>query len=169
LPAVSATLEDYLESILNLQRQSPVTRVKDIAKALSVRMPSVTAALRSLKTQGLIRHEKYGYVELTAEGRDLAEQIHRRHIALVDFLTDILQLQPEQSEAEACELEHSLRPETLRRLLGSSSSSAGAPAVAATGSTTCAGAGKTATATTTALSASGGSRCPSAAPSCRRR
>ena len=118
MSSVSATLEDYLETILTLQRQTPVTRVRDIARAMSVKMPSVTSALRSLKGQDLIRHEKYGYVELTPEGRDLAEQVHRRHIALVDFLSDILQLEPVQSEAEACELEHSLRPDTLRRLLG---------------------------------------------------
>lgn len=117
-PTLSSTMEDYLEAIHTLQQSSPVTRVRDIARALHVKMPSVTSAVRALGEQGLVRHERYGYVDLTPEGREVAEQVHRRHIALVGFLTDILQLEPEQAEREACELEHGLTPETLRRLLG---------------------------------------------------
>lgn len=115
---LSAPMEDYLEAIYELQFTEPVARVKDIAKAMRVRMPSVTSALRTLKSEGLVRHQKYGHVELTERGREIAEQIHRRHITLVDFLKNILQLDDEQAQEEACELEHHLSPLTLRRLLG---------------------------------------------------
>lgn len=115
---LSATMEDYLETIFELQCSKSVVRVKDIAKAIGVKMPSVTSALQTLKASGLIRHEKYGHVELSREGREIAESIHRRHVTLVGFLTDILQLRPEEAEEEACRLEHGVSRETLRRLIG---------------------------------------------------
>lgn len=115
---LSSTMEDYLEAIYKLQLDGSVVRVKDIAKAMKVKMPSVTSALRTLKAEDAVQHEKYSYVELTNKGRGIAEQIHRRHITLVGFLTDILQLDTQQAEAEACELEHGLGAVTLRRLIG---------------------------------------------------
>ena len=115
---LSSTMEDYLETIYELHRSEGVVRVKDIARAMKVKMPSVTSALRTLKSSQFIRHERYGHVELTSEGRDIAESVHRRHITLVGFLRDILQLDPDNADAEACRLEHGISRETLRRLMG---------------------------------------------------
>lgn len=115
---LSATMEDYLEAIHQLKIKEPVVRVKDIAEYLKVKMPSVTSALNTLRNDKLIEHDRYGHVELTTQGREIAEEVHRRHVILVNFLTDILQLAPEQAQLEACELEHGLTPETLRRLMG---------------------------------------------------
>lgn len=115
---LSDTMQDYLETIFSLQRSERVVRVKEIAKAMNVKMPSVTSALRTLSAEKLVRHEKYGHVELTPEGRELAESIHRRHITLVGFLRDILQLDEKTADEGACRLEHGLSRETLRRLLG---------------------------------------------------
>jgi len=43
---LSASLEDYLEAILNLVRESSFARSRDIAKSLGVSRASVTGALR---------------------------------------------------------------------------------------------------------------------------
>ncbi len=51
-------MEDYLETILLLERANKVARVKEIAERMSVQMPSVTAALKALKTRGLVEYEK---------------------------------------------------------------------------------------------------------------
>jgi DtxR family Mn-dependent transcriptional regulator len=114
---LSSNMEDYLEAVLHLDRTRPVVRAKDIAAALNVSRPSVSGALRALAKAGLIRHERYGHVELTDAGRERAEGIQRSHQTLSDFLRDILQLSDEDSQREACEIEHHLRPETLRRLI----------------------------------------------------
>ena len=45
---LSTSLEDYLETILWLERSGRVARVRDISKKLHVGMPSVTAALKAL-------------------------------------------------------------------------------------------------------------------------
>lgn len=114
---LTQSMEDYLEAIYQLRRQGDEVRVKDIAEHVGVRPPSVTAALDALKRHGLVVHEPYGAVELTDGGRRTAEFLMRRHQALTTFLRDILGLEAEEAEAEACEMEHALRPRTLARLL----------------------------------------------------
>lgn len=114
---LTEAMEDYLEAIYHLRDEQGETRVKDIAERLSVTMPSVSSALNGLKDRGLISHEKYGAVRLTDDGLHLAEYVDRRHQALTCFLRDILQLDEDTADAEACRLEHAVSPETLRRLL----------------------------------------------------
>ncbi len=110
-------MEDYLEAILRLQQSDNRARVKGIAEMMKVSLPTVTSALRTLSTAGLVRHEKYGDVELTEEGQRRAELILRRHQALVRFLTSFLQLDADTAEQEACQMEHAISQETLNRLV----------------------------------------------------
>ncbi|MFW5867968.1 MAG: DtxR family transcriptional regulator [Armatimonadota bacterium] len=114
---LTESLEDYLEVIYQLQRESGSVRVKEIADFAGVKMPSVSSALGALKERGLVDHESYGQVSLTPKGRETAEFLCRRHFALTTFLRDILGLDEVQAEHEACGIEHALSAETLRRLL----------------------------------------------------
>ncbi|MCE5238287.1 metal-dependent transcriptional regulator [bacterium] len=113
---LSATMEDYLETIYQLQATHQVARVRDIARQLGVKMPTVSGALKTLAGRGLVEHEAYGYATLTEEGRQLAEQVHDRHTAIVDLLQRVMLLAPEQAGDEACRLEHALSSEALERL-----------------------------------------------------
>ena len=113
---LSATMEDYLETIYQLQATHQVARVRDIARQLGVKMPTVSGALKTLAGRGLVEHEAYGYATLTEEGRQLAEQVHDRHTAIVDLLQRVMLLAPEQAGDEACRLEHALSSESLERL-----------------------------------------------------
>ena len=45
---LTSNMEDYLEAILTLQAEQKVARVRDIARRLKVKMPSVTGAVRNL-------------------------------------------------------------------------------------------------------------------------
>lgn len=114
---LSPAMQDYLEAIYNLQRDQQVARVKGIAVRLKVKMPSVSNALDALKERKLVSHEKYGYVTLTSDGLAKAKRIYQRHQALTRFLCEILQLDERQADDEACQLEHALSAETLKRLL----------------------------------------------------
>lgn len=114
---LTEAMEDYLEAIYHLQWEQEEVRVKDIAAHLDVTMPSVSSALSWLTEQELVSHEKYGTVTLTDEGRECAQHVHRRHQAMTRFLRDILQLDPDVADAEACRLEHALSSEAVRRLL----------------------------------------------------
>lgn len=113
---LSASLEDYIEAIFNLAGESNVARSKDIAKLLGVSKASVTAALTNLSKNRLVIHERYGYVELTSEGKRLAQSVKNRHDMLFKFLTGILGINAKIATEDACKIEHSISPQTLEKI-----------------------------------------------------
>ena len=114
---LTPTMENYLEAIYNLSQEKRVVRVKDIAKRLGVKMPTVTNMLKTLSERGMIDHEKYEYLELTGRGSDIGSEIDQRHQTLKIFLTDIVQIDQGQADEDACKMEHSVSPTTLERMV----------------------------------------------------
>ena len=112
----SASMEDYLESIIMLRVKKEAVRVSQMSKALGVKMPSVTSALRKLSHQGLVEHNRYGRVQLTPDGERVAQDVYRRHEALRRFLAEILKVDPKVAADDACEMEHAVSPTTQRKL-----------------------------------------------------
>lgn len=112
----TASMEDYLEAIAIVREKRPVVRVSHISRTLGVSMPSVTAAVKKLVDGGLVEHEPYGHVELTAEGDVIARDVFHRHEALRRFLTEILGVEPDVALEDACRMEHAMGPATRDRL-----------------------------------------------------
>jgi DtxR family Mn-dependent transcriptional regulator len=110
-------MEDYLETIANLNDKTRAVRVNQIGRVLDVKMPSVTSALNRLSDEGLVRHEKYGYVELTAKGEEVARETIRRHKALSRFFAEALRIDKETAERDACKIEHVISPLSLERVI----------------------------------------------------
>ena len=110
---LSASLEDYVEAILGLERVFRVARVSEIAERLNVSRPSVTGALKNLAIRGLVFHAPYGHVTLTEEGTRVAREVERRHVLIRDFLTGVLDIPVDKAETAACRLEHVLEPDVL--------------------------------------------------------
>ncbi|HJN18198.1 MAG TPA: metal-dependent transcriptional regulator [Armatimonadota bacterium] len=113
---LTASMEDYLEAIYRLARDKRVVRVRDVAKSVGVTPPSATGAIKALKARGLVSHEKYEDVLLTDIGEAVAADVNSRHEELRSFFEDVLLLDPDLSESEACALEHSISGQTLERL-----------------------------------------------------
>ena len=82
---LTSAMEDYLEAIFDLDKQKKVVRVKDIAKRLNVKMPTVTSMLKTLSKRGLVHYEKYEYVEPTEKGSEVGREMRRRHGILSRF------------------------------------------------------------------------------------
>lgn len=114
--ALSASLEDYLEAILIISDAKGVARSKDISEHLSVKRPSVTGALRLLAERQLVHYAPYDVVTLTDRGRQAAQNVIRRHIALRQFLVEVLQLEEDDAERTACQLEHGVSETVIDRL-----------------------------------------------------
>lgn len=110
---ITPTMEDYLEAIYNLAKEKRVVRVRDIAKRLGVKMPSVTNMLKTLSKKGMIDYEKYEYLELTDKGSDVGQEIDHRHQIFMKFLTDILKIDYNQADEDSCKMEHAVSPTTL--------------------------------------------------------
>ena len=114
---LTPVMENYLEAIFNLGKEKRVVRVKDIAKRLGVKMPTVTHMLKTLSERKLIEYEKYEYLELTKKGFDVGEEIDRRHHVLQSFLTDILGIDLKKADEEACKMEHAVGTATIDRFV----------------------------------------------------
>jgi DtxR family Mn-dependent transcriptional regulator len=112
---MTPSLEDYLEMVSFLSDEGEV-RVTDIASRLGVSKPSVLTALRNLKEQGLLEHERYRRVDLTKEGIRQAAEIRERHSTLTAFLQDLIGVSAETAEKDACKMEHLLSEETLKKI-----------------------------------------------------
>lgn len=113
----SQSEEDYLETLYVIQLENKIIRVKDVAQALDVTMPSVVAAIRSLSEKGLVKQEKYSHIELTDEGNKVAKDVYKRHKLLYAFFHEVLGLDSKIAEVDACQMEHHLSPQTRERLL----------------------------------------------------
>lgn len=110
---LTPVMEDYLEAIFELDKEKRAVRVKDIASKMNVKMPTVTSMLKTLNDRGLVNYEKYEYVEMTRNGASVGKEMRRRHGILLKFLTEILKIDFQVANDEACRMEHALSPETL--------------------------------------------------------
>lgn len=113
---LSSNMEDYVESIELLSRKKKVVRVKDIAKSLNIKMPSVTAALQKLEEKGLINYERYGYIDLTESGKAIAEKVYSRHSFLTEFFYEVLKIDRTRADEVACRVEHDLTSEACKQI-----------------------------------------------------
>ena len=115
--ALTESLEDYLLDIFVISTQQGIVRVKDLAKKRNVRLPSAVNAVKSLVKKGLVRHESYGYIELTDFGIEEAKRLYERHRTIYKFLHFILGLDEDLAEKEAHKMEHDLNKKTIDLLL----------------------------------------------------
>ncbi len=114
---LSASLEDYLETIFFLSRDEGKARPKAIAERMKVRAASVTGALKALGEKGLINYAPYAAVTLTPEGREIARSIAVKHEALLHFFTQVLGVEAEEAEEFACSMEHTIPDNILQRFV----------------------------------------------------
>ena len=114
---LSQSLEDYLEAIYVISLDNKVVRVKEVADFLDVKMPSVVDAIGKLREKNLVRHEKYGYLELTDEGMKDAKKIHLKHEKIYKFFKDVLSISDETSKKDACKIEHYISREAMDHMI----------------------------------------------------
>ena len=114
---LTASMEDYLEAIYHIVNKKQAARAKDIAKRLKVNNSSVTGALRTLSDKGFINYAPYDVITLTPKGRQHAEDVVRRHEALMDFFTKVLCVDEAEASDAACKMEHAISRTILNRLI----------------------------------------------------
>ncbi len=108
----SEQLEEYLESILDIEEKDGIARTSAIARCMKVAPASVTEALQTLADKGFVHYQPYKGATLTDQGRDMARKVKRRHRLLEVFLHDVLHISSEKIHDEACRMEHTLSEET---------------------------------------------------------
>ena len=115
MESMSQSLEDYLEAVYMLIAEGKPAQVRDVAKMLSVKMPSVVKAIHELKRLGLVVQEPYANIELTEKGINVAKLVLNRHTLLRSFLVK-LGVSGKTADRDACLMEHILSAETLDKI-----------------------------------------------------
>ena len=110
-----ASGEDYLETILVLQKKLGMARSVDVARHMGVSKPSVCVAVNTLKDGGFVMMDENHFLHLTNAGREVAEEIYERHCFFTEQLI-AAGVDPRTAEADACRIEHIISDESFSRL-----------------------------------------------------
>ena len=100
--------QKYIETIYELcqEHEHEHAHSKSIAERLNIKMPSVTEALRTLSSLGMINYQVRKAITLTVKGGVVARILDCRHKNLAEFFVDILGCDPERANNFACDIEH---------------------------------------------------------------
>src|SRR5579859_1018323 len=103
---LSATVEEYLETIYNMSMEGEVVIGARLAEKFRVAPPTVTEMLKRLVRDGYVEMDNKRQITLTEAGNQGAESVLRRHRLTERFLVDMLGMQWHQVHEEAGRLEH---------------------------------------------------------------
>ena len=109
---IHESAENYLETILMLTKKQPYVRSIDIANELNFSKPSVSVAMKNLRTSGHILVDDAGHITLTESGLEIASSILERHKVLSQMLIN-LGVNPEIATEDACRIEHVISAESF--------------------------------------------------------
>ena len=115
---ITPVLENYLKTILKMNRSGGEARVTRLAKCFGVTKATVSQTVKKLIRYGLLKKDACRCLRLTEEGKAKAVEIQKRNQILLCFLTDVLGIDKQTSEKDACKMEHYVSLETLQKLEG---------------------------------------------------
>lgn len=112
---IKESAENYLETILVLNKRMPYVRSIDIAGELGFSKPSVSVAMKNLRQNGYITVNEEGHITLTDTGRQIAETIYERHTLLSGWLAS-LGVDEATAAEDACRMEHVISPKSFEAI-----------------------------------------------------
>ena len=113
--AVTESVADYLEAIMVLQAQKSRVRAVVIANYFGYSRPTVSQTLKAFRSKGYVEVGDDGFIRLTEQGRQIAQDTYDRHLLLTDVLMAI-GVSEETAKIDACKLEHDISDETYQCL-----------------------------------------------------
>lgn len=113
--AIYQSGEDYLEAILTLQQSKGQVRSVDVAALLQYSKPSVSIAMKKLRTQGYVHMEENGLLTLTPAGLAVAQSVYERHRVITRALM-LIGVEEAEAAEEACKIEHAISDSTMEKI-----------------------------------------------------
>ena len=98
--------EDHIKAVHTLLQDGATAGTKDLAERLNIKASSVTVMLKKLAEKGLLKHEPYYGVKLTAKGKVAALKLVRKHRLWETFLVERLGFKWNEVHEVAEQLEH---------------------------------------------------------------
>jgi DtxR family Mn-dependent transcriptional regulator len=114
--ALTHSAAHYLMTIHELLAAQGYARVTDIAKQLNITRGSCSISLKPLKRRGLVVEDHNKFLSLSEEGQRLALIVEKNDELLTTFFKDVLGVNEDQAEIDACKIEHLLSIETSIKL-----------------------------------------------------
>jgi DtxR family Mn-dependent transcriptional regulator len=114
---ITISKENYLKAIAQAEAEEEQVISATLARWLGVSPAAVTTATRRLTRDGLLRTAKSGALELTAEGRRIADRLRLRHQLIERMLTEIFGMEWYKVHDEAEQLEHAVSADFERKLI----------------------------------------------------
>jgi len=112
---IHKSAEDYLETILKLQKRNGQVRSIDIVAEMHFSKPSVSVAMKKLRESGHVEMDSTGLLTLTEKGLAVAQRIYERHLVLTRMLT-ALGVEEATAAEEACRIEHDISDGTFEKI-----------------------------------------------------
>ena len=112
---IRESAENYLETILVLQKRQGTVRSIDIVNELSFSKPSVSIAMKALRENGYIKIDSDGYITLLDKGEEIAKKIYERHKLLSQWLV-MLGVNEDTAAEDACRIEHDISEESFEAI-----------------------------------------------------
>src|SRR3990172_13426950 len=112
----SPAIEDYLQAIYSLTGEGETVISARLARRMRVTPPTAWATVRRMVRDGLVTLDAKKVTHLTARGRELAEDIVKRHRLAERFLVDVLGLGWAEAHEEAHRFEHAITPPPEARI-----------------------------------------------------
>lgn len=109
------SVEDYLETIYILNRRLTAVRSIDIATEMNFSKPSISVAMKNLKSKNYIVISDEGHISLTDEGLEIAKRTYERHTLFRNWLID-LGVDPKIATEDACKMEHDISPQSFEAI-----------------------------------------------------
>ena len=110
--------QNYLETILLLEKSNGVVRSIDVAKTLGVTKPSVSRAMGKLKDAGLIEMDENNKIVFTKKGKKEAEAILEKHETVMQFLMMTTDVSEEVAREDAAKISHVMGEEVYAGVIG---------------------------------------------------
>ena len=112
---IQESAENYLEAILMIYQRTGHVRSIDIANELSFSKPSVSVAMKNLRSKDLIIMDEDGHIHLTPSGLAIAAKIYERHTLLSKLLV-MLGVNEKTAIEDACRMEHVISEESFEAI-----------------------------------------------------
>ncbi|MDR2530573.1 MAG: helix-turn-helix domain-containing protein [Oscillospiraceae bacterium] len=110
---LSVRLESYLDAVHELSATGGGARLTDLAARMGVTKSSAGAAVAALTKQNLAEGGHYQLIRLTAAGENIAKDLTRKHETIRRFFCEVLGLDAETADSEACAIEHIVCGKTI--------------------------------------------------------
>jgi DtxR family transcriptional regulator, iron-dependent repressor len=114
---ITISKENYLKTIAEAEAEGETVIAATLARWLQISPPAVTAGIRRLKRDGMVRVAKDGRIQLTTPGRNIADRLLIRHHLIERMLTEMFGMEWYKVHEEAERLEHAVSEDFEQRLV----------------------------------------------------